>query len=94
MRDEIFIHTVDVFRTLGDIMFGLFQYPLHSDSLESWAKNLDDIAKVAILALPVILYSDKGMDYRLFNSVVLFDCCCICLYMADYIRKYKDNSET
>ncbi|ABY70487.1 hypothetical protein APJL_1937 [Actinobacillus pleuropneumoniae serovar 3 str. JL03] len=34
-------------------------------------KMCDDIAKVALLALPVILYSKEGLDFRLINIVLL-----------------------
>ncbi len=36
-------------------MFNLFRSPIEKSSLSAWSKLTDDIAKVAILAMPVIL---------------------------------------
>jgi len=43
-------------------MYNLFRKPIEKTSFESWAKVSDDIAKVAILACPVILYG-KDLAY-------------------------------
>ncbi|EFM93267.1 hypothetical protein [Actinobacillus pleuropneumoniae] len=52
-------------------MWNLFQQPVEKESFESWGKMCDDTAKVALLALPVILYSKEGLDFRLINIVLL-----------------------
>lgn len=48
-------------------MFNLFKLPIEKASLESWAKLTDDVAKVAILAMPVILYGEQFPLFKLLN---------------------------
>lgn len=36
-------------------MLNLFKQPMETTTFEAWAKMSDDIAKVAILAVPVML---------------------------------------
>lgn len=72
-------------------MFNVFKRPFHQESLDSWCKMLDDIAKVAILALPVILYSEKGIGYKLINSLFLVISVYICLMVSDLTRKNKSK---
>ena len=57
-------------------MFNVFRYPMNRESLDSWSKNLGDIAKVAILAIPVVLYSPNSWFYNISNGVLL----CFCAY--------------
>ncbi|EFM87537.1 hypothetical protein AP460_01481 [Actinobacillus pleuropneumoniae] len=52
---------------------------------------MDDISKIELLAIPVVLYSPNGLFYKLFNSFVLLFSMYICLFMADFIRKNKEN---
>lgn len=46
-------------------MFRLFKPPFEISTLEAWSKMSDDIAKVAILAVPVMLYSDNSLGFRI-----------------------------
>ena len=39
-------------------MLNLFKLPIEKSSLEAWSKLSDDVAKVDILAMPVILYGE------------------------------------
>lgn len=39
--------------------FNLLKRPTEPETLDAWAKILEDIAKVAILALPVIIYQRR-----------------------------------
>lgn len=52
-------------------MFNIFKKPFNKDSLDAWCKILDDISKIELLAIPVVLYSLNGLFYKLFNSTVL-----------------------
>ncbi|HDX1039598.1 hypothetical protein OQ257_08585 [Actinobacillus equuli subsp. equuli] len=52
-------------------MFRLFKPPFEISTLEAWSKMSDDIAKVAILAIPVMLYSNYSLGFRIFNIVIL-----------------------
>lgn len=72
-------------------MFNIFKKPFNRESLDSLCKILDDISKIELLAIPVVLYSPNGLFYKLFNSFVLLFSMYICLFMADFIRKNKGN---
>lgn len=52
-------------------MFNLFKQPIEKSSFESWAKMADDIAKVAILAIPVMLYGKDPILIKLLNFFLL-----------------------
>lgn len=52
-------------------MFNLFKLPIEKASLDAWAKLADDVAKVAILAMPVILYGEQFPLLKLFNISAL-----------------------
>ena len=45
-------------------MFNLFKLPIEKGSLEAWSKLSDDVAKVAILAVPVILYGEQALSLK------------------------------
>lgn len=53
-------------------MFNLFKPPIEKASLDAWSKLTDDVAKVAILAMPVILYGEQFPLLKLFNISALF----------------------
>lgn len=72
-------------------MLNIFKRPLHKDSLDSWCKMLDDIAKVAILAVPVVLYGTYPISYKVMNVVFLAVCAYSCLLSSDFMRKNKDE---
>ncbi|MEG9498310.1 hypothetical protein [Mannheimia indoligenes] len=52
-------------------MWNLFKTPIEKGSFESWAKISNDIAKVAILAIPVILYGNDATSAKVFNITML-----------------------
>lgn len=52
-------------------MINLFKRPIEKSSFESWAKMADDIAKVAILAIPVILYGKDPISIKIINTALL-----------------------
>lgn len=49
----------------------LFQQPFEKETLDDWAKVAIDVAKVAILALPVIIYNNDPLPLKLFNVAAL-----------------------
>lgn len=67
----------------------IFKRPLHKDSLDSWCNILDDVAKVAILAIPVVLYNEILLTYKVANSAFLACSAYLCLFCADFMRKNK-----
>lgn len=68
-------------------MWNLFKQPVEKESFESWGKMCDDIAKVALLALPVILYSKESLEFRSLN--ILFLCVIVyaCLTIGRIFRR-------
>ncbi|MCW9718107.1 MULTISPECIES: hypothetical protein [unclassified Avibacterium] len=52
-------------------MLNLFKKPINKSDFESWSKMSDDIAKVAILAIPVILYGKDSIAIKCLNTVLL-----------------------
>ncbi|MFZ7159025.1 hypothetical protein ACLSY3_01410 [Avibacterium avium] len=68
-------------------MFNIFKRPVNKESLQSWCKILDDIAKVAILAAPVVLYGENAIGYKVLNCLFLVISAYACLFSADFMRK-------
>lgn len=52
-------------------MWNLFKRPVEQSSFEAWAKISDDIAKVAILTVPVMLYGKDPTDLKIINTLLL-----------------------
>lgn len=52
-------------------MFNIFKKPFEKGTLEAWAKIFDDIAKVAFLAIPVMIYGKDAIELKLFNIGIL-----------------------
>lgn len=72
-------------------MLALFKRPFHKESLDSWSKNLDDIARVAILAVPVVIYSNDAIVYKVFNIIFLAVFAFCSVSCADFIRKKRET---
>ncbi|HGO5855917.1 TPA: hypothetical protein ACK3JJ_000528 [Mannheimia haemolytica] len=53
-------------------MLNLFKKPIKESSFEAWAKLMDDVAKVAILAIPVILYGEYSLLMKFVHLATLF----------------------
>ncbi len=53
-------------------MWNLFKKPIEQSSFEAWSKMSDDIAKVAILAIPVIIFGKYTIEFKVLNSILLF----------------------
>lgn len=52
-------------------MWNITKRPFEKETLDDWAKLSVDIAKVAILAIPVILYGKDPIIIKLVNSALL-----------------------
>ncbi len=48
-------------------MLNIFTKPFEQETLDDWAKLSVDIAKVAILAIPVILYGKDALLIKFIN---------------------------
>ncbi|WP_425271880.1 hypothetical protein [Rodentibacter myodis] len=73
------------------MMWDLFKRPINKDSLESWVKILDDIAKVAILAMPVIVYGEKSILFKITNVILLVVTTYLLLFISNVLRKNKQS---
>lgn len=52
-------------------MWKIFRKPFEKETLDDWAKLSVDIAKVAILAIPVILYGNDAFLIKIINVTLL-----------------------
>ncbi len=68
-------------------MFNLFKQPFEEQTLEDWAKLSVDLAKVAMVAVPVVIYGDATISMKLLNSILLVTFAYIGLYSAREFRK-------
>lgn len=75
-------------------MFNLLKRPIEVETLESWAKILEDIAKVALLALPVVVFSENGIIFKVVSCIVLFTITYVGLVSGKQIRKHKQFLST
>ena len=71
-------------------MLNLFKLPIEESSLEAWSKLSDDVAKVAILAMPVILYGEQSLFLKGLNISFLLIIAYVCLVMG---RKFRQLVE-
>ncbi|TGY46562.1 hypothetical protein E5343_12270 [Rodentibacter caecimuris] len=72
-------------------MFNLFQSPIEKSSLEAWSKLTDDIAKVAILAMPVILYGENSLAFKGANISFLLIIAYIFLVIGQFFRQLSEE---
>lgn len=52
-------------------MWNIAKKPFEKETLDDWAKLSVDVAKVAILAIPVILYGKDPIIIKIINTVLL-----------------------
>ncbi|MDO5059166.1 MAG: hypothetical protein Q4D82_04395 [Neisseria sp.] len=52
-------------------MYNLFKRPIEKATLEDWAKLTNNIAQVAILGVPVVIYGSDSISRKAFNLFVL-----------------------
>ncbi|MDH2997633.1 hypothetical protein A1D22_07865 [Pasteurellaceae bacterium LFhippo2] len=67
----------------------VFIYPIENETLDSWAKNVEDIAKVSILAFPVVIYGQYGVLFKAINITMLCMVTYSMLYIARFLRRTK-----
>lgn len=67
-------------------MLRIFKSPFEKSTLEAWAKMSDDIAKVAILAIPVMLYGEAPIYLKVVNSFLLIIGAYSGLFIGRYLR--------
>ena len=72
-------------------MFNLFRSPVEKSSLSAWSKLTDDIEKVAILAMPVILYGKHSLAFKGMNIAFLLIITYVFLAMGREFRKLSEG---
>lgn len=72
-------------------MFNLFKLPIEKGSLEAWSKLSDDVAKVAILAVPVILYGEKTPAFKGLNIGILIVIIYFFLTIGRVLRQFSEE---
>ncbi|WP_258248156.1 hypothetical protein [Aggregatibacter actinomycetemcomitans] len=71
-------------------MWNIAKRPFEKETLDDWAKLSVDVAKVAILAIPVILYGKDPILIKLLNSILL----CLGIYGGLFAgRKFRKMKE-
>ncbi|WP_439242259.1 hypothetical protein [Lonepinella sp. BR2474] len=70
-------------------LLNLFKLPIEKETLESWIKIIEDIAKVAILALPVVIFGQGDSIFKVSSSIGLVVIIYFLLLAGRYIRQYK-----
>ncbi|MDH2925840.1 hypothetical protein FW755_05155 [Lonepinella koalarum] len=72
----------------------LFKVPIEQDTLDAWAKMAEDIAKVAILALPVVVLGQGEASLKVWSSVALLVVIYSFLLGGRLFRQNKSRSST
>lgn len=70
-------------------MLNIFQRPIEPETVDSWAKWLEDLAKVAVVAIPVVVYGDYGTTFKIMNTLLLTLSSYSFMLVAKLIRQYK-----
>ncbi|MCK3657266.1 hypothetical protein A4G18_00650 [Pasteurellaceae bacterium Pebbles2] len=74
-------------------LINLFKRPIEKETLDDWAKIASDIAKVALLAIPVVLYGKDPIYLKTINSALLMTGAYFALQSGRIIRRYKAKQE-
>lgn len=72
-------------------MINLFKRPIEKDTLDAWAKWLEDVAKVAIIAVPVVFFGEYADIVKTFNIFFLLVCTYSFMLGGKLLRKYKEK---
>ncbi|MBE2897751.1 hypothetical protein KRX11_02095 [Pasteurellaceae bacterium TAE3-ERU1] len=70
-------------------MLTLFKRPIEKETLDAWAKMSDDIAKVAILAVPVVILGENAILNKGLNAVMLLMAIFLFMNIARKLRVLK-----
>lgn len=73
------------------IIWNLLKRPIEPETIDAWAKWLEDIAKVAIVAVPVVILGQCHSYIKFINSSLLLISCYVALVVARQLRKNKDR---
>lgn len=75
-------------------MWRIFKRPIEQETKDAWAKMSDDVTKVAILAIPVLLYGKDSLINKLINTgLLLFSIYCG-LIISRQLRQSKTSKPT
>lgn len=72
-------------------MWNLIQPPIKEQTLDSWIKMLDDIAKIAIISVPVSAYSNYESLVKICNTATLILISYCCLIASKFLRNNAEN---
>lgn len=72
-------------------MLNAFKKPFEKETLDAWAKMADDVAKVAFLAIPVVLYGKESVLFKGIHATLLFVGAYLMILSGRLVRKYKLN---
>ncbi|NBI42263.1 hypothetical protein GVX76_01920 [[Haemophilus] felis] len=72
-------------------MMNIFKRPIETETLDAWAKWLEDIAKVAIIAVPVVVFGQYPLIVKGLNILFLLICTYFFMLGGKLIRKHKDK---
>lgn len=72
-------------------MLNLFRRPIETETVDAWAKWLEDLAKVAVVALPVVIFGQYSVEFKIINSLLLAFSTYSFMLIAKLIRKYKQQ---
>lgn len=72
-------------------MWNITKRPFEKETLDDWAKLSVDVAKVAILAIPVILYGKDPIVVKIINTVLLGIGAYGGLFAGRQFRKQKEE---
>lgn len=63
--------------------------PIPKDTMEAWAKILEDLAKIAIIAMPALFYGEYTFLFKGINLVLLAFATYYSLVYAKLLRSNK-----
>lgn len=69
--------------------YNLFKRPIENETIDAWSKIADDIAKVAILAIPVMLYGNETLGIKIINTLLLSFAAYSALLISRHLRRSK-----
>ncbi|QBQ64669.1 hypothetical protein EXH44_10775 [Actinobacillus indolicus] len=68
-------------------MWNLFKFPTKKETIDSWAKMLEDFTKVSILAIPVIFFGKESIQFKGISIAVLLFIAYYALISAKALRE-------
>lgn len=74
-------------------MFNLIKSPIENDTLSAWAKITDDIAKIAFLAIPAIIYGEYSILFKTMNVIALSIGSYLFLLVGRMLRQQNGGSQ-